>query len=370
MSKIFKKALAIELCIIFMFGTVAIGSDGVAKLFEMISFKASAEDNYKYINCGSAFKDQYTLEEHLNQVCSSSDTFTLTYDSNGGDRVPYPQSGNGNIIISNELPKRDNYTFQGWATSANATSAQYMPCFSFNLTENTTLYAVWKEGSLYICPYCESTFVTQDCFYDHIWTYHIFALTYDANGGIGEPDVQYGNGIIALSDARPIRALINAGYDFLGWATSADAATAQYQPSDIFNLTENTTLYAVWGKNNPTAEAKLNVCSSATVDYKANVTVTATATGVPDGYLLAIYEGNYLRALGNNMIVSYNAGTITANRTFTVKVIEKNGNIQKDESGNDLTAKCEVNVKSSFIDKLIAFFKGLFGALPNVEVKP
>lgn len=121
---------------------------------------------------------------------------------------------------------------------------------------------------------------------------------------------------------------------------------------------------------NPTANAKLNVKSSATVDYKSNVTVTVTANNVPEVYMLAIYEGNSLKAKGDNTRVSYKVGEMTSNRTFTVKVIDASENVQKDGSGNDLTANCEVKVKSGFFDKLIAFFKGLFGALPNVEIKP
>jgi len=130
------------------------------------------------------------------------------------------------------------------------------------------------------------------------------------------------------------------------------------------------TVNAVYTINNPTANAKLNVKASQTVDYKANVTVTATAENVPDGYVLAIYDGDILRVKGYNSSVSYKAGTMTASKTFTIKVIDANGNVQKDANGNDLAANCEVKVKSGFFDKLIAFFKGLFGSLPNVEVRP
>ncbi len=114
----------------------------------------------------------------------------------------------------------------------------------------------------------------------------------------------------------------------------------------------------------------LNVKASQTVDYKANVTVTATAENVPDGYVLAIYEGNTLREKGGNTSVSYKAGTMTANRTFTVKIIDSGNNALKDVEENEIKANCEVKVKSGFFDKLIAFFKGLFGLLPNVEIKP
>ncbi len=121
---------------------------------------------------------------------------------------------------------------------------------------------------------------------------------------------------------------------------------------------------------NPTSSAKLNVRSSATVDYKSNVTITATATGIPDGYVLALYDGNTKISSGDNAKISHNVGTMTASQTYTIKVVDGNGNVQKDGDGNDLTANCEVKVKNSFFDIIIAFFRGLFGLLPNVDIKP
>ena len=69
-----------------------------------------------------------------------------------------------------------------------------------------------------------------------------YTLTYNANGGSGAPASQTGNGTVKLSTAKPSR----SGYTFLGWATSASATAAQYQPGADFSLTKNTTLYAVW----------------------------------------------------------------------------------------------------------------------------
>ena len=56
--------------------------------------------------------------------------------------------------------------------------------------------------------------------------------------------------------------------------------------------------------------------------------------------------------------------------TYTVKVIDGKNTVQKDSNGKDLTANVEIKVKQGFFDKLIAFFKGLFGLLPTVEIKP
>lgn len=123
-------------------------------------------------------------------------------------------------------------------------------------------------------------------------------------------------------------------------------------------------------QDNPTANARLYIRSSATVEYRANVTITATATGVPEGYYLDIIDNYGLGDYGNNTRVSYEAGPMTSNRKYTVYVVDENGVVQEDANGNILAADCEVKVKSGFFDKLIAFFKGLFGTLPNVEIKP
>ena len=133
--------------------------------------------------------------------------------------------------------------------------------------------------------------------------------------------------------------------------------------------TDHFSYYAIVEEDSD-ASVKLNVKSSASVDYRANVTITATATGVPEGYVLAVYDGNTKIAEGENTKVSKNVGNMTANKTYTVKVIDASGNVQKDSSGNDLAANCEVKVNTGFFAKLVAFFRGIFGALPNVEIKP
>lgn len=121
---------------------------------------------------------------------------------------------------------------------------------------------------------------------------------------------------------------------------------------------------------NPTAQAHLFVKSSAEVDYRTRVTVTAEATGVPKGYDLALYEGNKELARGNNKTVSCDVGELTAEKQFVVKIIDKDGRLQKDGSGTPLAKSILVTVRTGFLQRLVGFFKGLFGLLPRVEIKP
>ena len=71
-----------------------------------------------------------------------------------------------------------------------------------------------------------------------------YTVTYDANGGSGAPAAQTKTEgeALKLSTTKPVR----EGYEFLGWATSKSATTAQYQPGGSYTKDESVTLYAVW----------------------------------------------------------------------------------------------------------------------------
>lgn len=139
--------------------------------------------------------------------------------------VPYTLS----VTLPSTKPTRTYYTFLGWSTNSGATSASYDAGGSYSYTfydliygqpteHTTTLYAVWSHQTAYV--------------------------NYDANGGSGAPEQQshWAGYNVTLSSTRPTR----DGYTFLGWATSASATTAVYQPGGTYELYTTTTLYAVW----------------------------------------------------------------------------------------------------------------------------
>lgn len=148
-----------------------------------------------------------------------SSSYTLSYNANGGSGAPSSQSGAASYTISSTVPVRSGYTFIGWSTSSNAASATYFAGESITLTQNTTLYAVWKE----------------------IPVYNAYELVYDANGGSGAPEFQtfIEGETITVSDEIPVC----FGYEFNGWYT---ADGEWYYPGDEAVFYENTTLYASW----------------------------------------------------------------------------------------------------------------------------
>ena len=70
------------------------------------------------------------------------------------------------------------------------------------------------------------------------------SITYNANGGNGEPTTQTAKSgaTITLSTTIPTR----SGYTFMGWATSSSATSATYFPGISYKITEDVTLYALW----------------------------------------------------------------------------------------------------------------------------
>ena len=138
------------------------------------------------------------------------------------------------IDVNKGKPTRDRYKFDGWADTANATTASYFGGELITLTKDNpikTIYAVWKP---------------------------IFELRYDANGGTGAPDSQTYTALSATSTQAtftvPNQTPTKEGYTFKGWADSATATTAQYQPGGTIAVKHTDspkTVYAVWEESDP-----------------------------------------------------------------------------------------------------------------------
>ena len=168
-----------------------------------------------------AFVGDAVLKSEVKQFRTAGTAeYEVRFDANGGSAPPATQIkyGNANLTLSSTKPTLAGYDFVGWATSKNATSAQYSAGGTFTTNADTTLFAVWTIAK--------------------------YTVKYDANGGTGAPSEQiktHGTNL-TLSSSKPIR----TGYEFLGWATSGSATTVQYPAGATFTTNANTTLYAVW----------------------------------------------------------------------------------------------------------------------------
>lgn len=151
---------------------------------------------------------------------------TVTFDPNGG--VGDAQSitaVDGKLNFLPQPPLRDNYSFQGWGTSANATSGVDLR----NVSSYSTLYAIWSP---------------------------VYTMTFDASGGqwsggATTTDILTAYGSVLYLPDAPER----TSYTFGGWNTKADGS------GDVFTLSTEVTqpssrVYAQWV---PIASAKYNV---------------------------------------------------------------------------------------------------------------
>ena len=85
--------------------------------------------------------------------------YRITYNATGGSNAPsdtfvYHQTGGS---LSEDIPAKGDYTFLGWALSADADVPDYEPGESISVTADTTLYALWQSGA------CEHSWTDATC---------------------------------------------------------------------------------------------------------------------------------------------------------------------------------------------------------------
>ena len=210
--------------------------------FQGWAFEQSASEAFY----GPAVKMTYAdIFSHLTDKTRTSvtlyavwtpNTYTLTYDANGGAftsgqngsyRLEIPASYDGVVPVYQDVSKyaglsRDGYTFLGWALEPGKTDADYCTGdqFTYQWQQDITLYAVWSQN--------------------------MYTVTFDANGGtfaegantaIPVPE----NGVIGNGNAPEVS---HEGYNFGGWSTAP--ANGDVWSLSQGKVTGDRTLYAIW----------------------------------------------------------------------------------------------------------------------------
>lgn len=75
-----------------------------------------------------------------------ANTYTVSFNANGGTGAPASQTKTygKTLTLSSTKPTRTYYTFKGWGTTANATTATYAAGGNYTANAAVTLYAVWE----------------------------------------------------------------------------------------------------------------------------------------------------------------------------------------------------------------------------------
>ena len=79
-------------------------------------------------------------------------TYSVTYHSNGGQGAPSNQTKTygTDLTLRRGVPKRTDYAFVNWNTSASGTGVSYAPGATYSTNAAVALYAQWK--SIYTAP--------------------------------------------------------------------------------------------------------------------------------------------------------------------------------------------------------------------------
>lgn len=137
-------------------------------------------------------------------------TYTIIFNTNGGSAVASQTVNSGSKAMIPTAPTREGYTFVGWYTNANCTTA-----YNFNtlVTNNIILYAKWEQN--------------------------VYTISFETNGGTeiqNQAVYSFGN-VIKPEDPT------KEGFVFSGWYTDS-RLTEEYDFTNV--VTNNLTLYASW----------------------------------------------------------------------------------------------------------------------------
>ena len=244
-------------------------------------------------------------------------TYTLSYDANGGTGAPVAESitnknGSADFTISSAIPKREGYTFMGWADSANAAAAVYRANDPIQLHKNgnaeKTIYAVWKPS--------------------------IYTVTLHANGGAiasGKDITSYTYGAGATLPTE--NDITREGCTFDGWYADSSFSGA---PVTAISSTDtgDMTFYAKWEANTYTV----------TVQNDGNGTGTATPASATMGEKITLtatpnsgYRFKEWQIVSGSVAISGDTFTMPADNVTVKAIFEKKSSVSSGGGGGGTT---------------------------------
>ena len=286
------------------------GSDGPAK---SVNVRTTLGYLPTTSRTGYTFLGWFTRPEGGSQVTSSTpvtpdltvstitlyahwqaNTYTLTYDANGGSVTPSSQTSTYDSSWGTlATPTRTGHTFLGWYTAASGGT---------EVTSSTIC-----EGDLTV--YAQ-------------WAINSYTITFYPQGGTldtGSMTGSYGQIFSTLPEPTRDR------YDFVGWFDSPDQTIAQKIPIP-YTLTENVDMYAQWTGKLYTVSFVSNmegVANPSSIQAKYNTAIGTLPSLSKIGYT---FMGWYTEQSGGTLITSsyvYDwAGNITLYGRWTESAIE------------------------------------------------
>lgn len=243
----------------------------------VITYEKPVRTGYRFIGwntktdgTGVTYNGGEVVQEDMTLYAQwEAEVISVVYNYNDGtnkaNKTVQGEVANG-VMISNEIPVRDGYIFEGWNTSQDGSGGTYQS--GAVVTTNLILYAQWKKVITY-------------------------SLTYDTQGGYFNISTSksYTNGTIAyISTEVPQK----DGYTFAGWNMKADGSGMNYGAGDPITISADIILYAQWTKSAVTNQ------NPVIVNYAPILKLTSKSTklqiswefsGEIEGYEIAVCSG-------------------------------------------------------------------------------
>ncbi len=107
----------------------------------------------------------------------------------------------------------------------------------------------------------------------------------------------------------------------------------------------------------------LNNISTPVVNYGDTLVILSSVENLPEGSSISwTTEGNgFLTEVSTDGTELHVTPTGKGSLIVTVQIINENGEIIKDTSGNEFSDSINIKSKAGFWQKLVSFFKNLFG---------
>jgi len=270
-----------------------------------------------------------------------ANNYTVNFDANGGagSAAPVTQGYGTQVTLPAAGFSKTGYTFIGWNTSPEATTALSSYTMPAN---NSTLYAVYeinrytvtfdandgtggtselmdygspisaptvtREGYTFAgwMPEVPATVPAYDVTFVAQWTVNNFTVSFDLNGGTGTVPVDQ-TGAPGASVQLPSQGdITRLFYNFLGWAESPSATA----PLTSYAIPQaDSTLYAVWSRVPVTLTKRVG--STTVID-----TDTGFIYGLEEGMTKNLFAGSFVQVNGDGRLVytyvndSFGTGTV------------------------------------------------------------
>lgn len=225
---------------------------------------------------------RYNISDATEKKVEETKTYTITYNSNGGNYSPDNQLANvgSSLEISSTGSFKEGYIFVGWNTKADGSGTSYATGATYTENTDITLYAQYEKIT--------------------------YTITYDANGGSGAPSSQVKeyDTDLTLSTTKPTK----GRYTFASWNTKADGSGTSYAAGATYTEDDDVTLYAQYSNGSYTITYECNggTLTNKTKNVTYNKQYGTLGTPTKKGYTFKGWykESTFVTVVNETTVVS------------------------------------------------------------------